>query len=95
MTKSHGASHVTAILAVDFPFTGFAITRTFFGGAFLPEGNMNRGYDSTYLNVIRPAKSSDKAEDIPLLGIFFFKSSSFPIYFEIIQFFQNCTGHSK
>ena len=46
-TRSHGASHVTVILALDIPLVGFAATRTFFGGAFLPEDNINRGYDYT------------------------------------------------
>ena len=34
----------------------------------------------------RRAKSSDKAENLPLLGRFF-KSSAFPIYFEILPLF--------
>ena len=47
-----------------------------------------------YTYTDRPAKSSNKAEDLPLLEIFF-KSSAFPIYFEIISLFTNFTGHSK
>ena len=42
----------------------------------------------------RPAKSSDKAEDLPFLAVFF-KSPAFPIYFEILPFFPNFTVHSK
>ena len=42
-----------------------------------------------------PAKSSDKAEDLQLLGSFLKKSSAFPIYFEILPLFPNFTGHSK
>lgn len=37
---SHGASHVTVMLALDRSFDGFAVTRTFFGGALLPEKQM-------------------------------------------------------
>ena len=52
--------------------------------------NILREYHIYY----RPAKSSDKAEDLLLLGIFF-KSSAFPVYLEILQLFPNFTGHSK
>ena len=44
-------------------------------------------------NHYRPAKSSDKTEDLPLLGIKK-KSSAFPTYFEILPLvfvdFLNC-----
>ena len=42
----------------------------------------------------RPVKYSNKAEDLQLLGSFF-KSSAFPIHFEILPLFPNFTGHSK
>ena len=42
----------------------------------------------------RPAKSSDKSEDLLLLG-FIKKTSAFPIYFEIIQLFPYFTVRRK
>ena len=41
-------------------------------------------------NSFIPAKSSDKAEALPLFGSFW-KFSAFPIYFEILQHFPNFT----
>ena len=45
-------------------------------------------------DIIMPAKSSDKAEDLPLLGSFFEKLPPFR-FFLILQLFPYFTRHSK